>query len=328
LRVLPAEVGWRNLTQLDASGNLLESTRALQHCSRLRRLLLARNHLRKIEGLGGMHQLEELDVAYNLLGPTPGASLHMVGGCTRLRMICVAGNPFAESVFAVSRPRPHRQQLSDLIPSLELIDGQPLEEERPSGEVEEGSKDTAHSNNNNKNNNSNNNSNNDNRCRDRDDKEVLQRQSQRPRLGAMMTRSAGSLHSRREEIAGRPWELLRQAEGPRVLTYHHPTESWTRAVAAPTRNNQNNNNNNNNNNDNNTNNKNKNRQDRLTRSASASAGHLLTSPAAARSASAGHLLHTQQPRRFHLLRQQLLQPRPEATSQQQLQQQQKQQQQQ
>mmetsp|Transcript_47846 Transcript_47846/g.137798 ORF Transcript_47846/g.137798 Transcript_47846/m.137798 type:complete len:296 (+) Transcript_47846:73-960(+) len=121
----------RSLSRLDASRNALEVTDGVRHCCALRQLLLAHNRLRHVGHLDKLPKLEELDVSHNLLGPTPGASLHMVGACDRLRSVWISGNPLAELAN-------HRAQLVDLIPSLVLVDGtaahalEPISMARPS----------------------------------------------------------------------------------------------------------------------------------------------------------------------------------------------------
>eukprot|EP00439_Symbiodinium_sp_Y106_P052235 s451_g6.t9 len=143
LEQLEAFEGFSHVTILDASDNrhraqdtdstwLVSVARLSAHMPALRRLRLARNRLRRVERLGDLPKLQLLDVCENLLGPTPGAALHMIGNCSELRAIFVAGNPFVEIAEDL---RAYRYQLLDLVPSLRFIDGEAVGKARPGVEL-------------------------------------------------------------------------------------------------------------------------------------------------------------------------------------------------
>ncbi|OLP93981.1 BTB and MATH domain-containing protein 40 [Symbiodinium microadriaticum] len=133
LTTLPDLRGLSHVTILDASDNRLVSVARLSaQMPALRRLRLARNRLRRVERLGDLPKLQLLDVSENLLGPTPGAALHMIGNCSELRAIFVAGNPFVEIAEDL---RAYRYQLLDLVPSLRFIDGEAVGKARPGVEL-------------------------------------------------------------------------------------------------------------------------------------------------------------------------------------------------
>lgn len=116
LKELPVLEHLQQLRRIDASGNALKTSRGILYCSDLRQVLLSHNQLRRVEQLETLNHLEELDVSHNRLGPTTLAAMRAVAACSRLRVLLVAGNPFSST-------RAHHVQLTDLIPSLELIDG-------------------------------------------------------------------------------------------------------------------------------------------------------------------------------------------------------------
>jgi len=112
---LPVLQQLQSLRRIDASRNALKSSRGILYCTELVHVLLSHNQLRRIEQLETLQHLEELDVSHNCLGPTTLAAMRTVAACAHLRVLFVTGNPF-------SRERAHHVQLTDLIPSLELID--------------------------------------------------------------------------------------------------------------------------------------------------------------------------------------------------------------
>lgn len=123
LKQLPLLVHCRSLEVFNASDNFAISSRGLLYCTSLRRVLLRRNRLRHIEQMETLNKMEELDVSHNQLGPTPGAALRALGGCAALRVLNVAGNPFAKA--------DHRSQVRNFVPSLVMIDGHPVQRRLP-----------------------------------------------------------------------------------------------------------------------------------------------------------------------------------------------------
>ncbi|CAK9087584.1 BTB and MATH domain-containing protein 40 [Durusdinium trenchii] len=97
---------------------------------RLQSLRLQRNRLRRVDRLGDLLHLQFLDVSENLLGPSPGAALQMIGNCCKLTVICVAGNPFVDDTCLTFHTDieleqgDYRYQLIDLCPSLRMVDGE------------------------------------------------------------------------------------------------------------------------------------------------------------------------------------------------------------
>eukprot|EP00913_Durusdinium_trenchii_P003521 g3257.t1 len=89
--------------------------------------LCAQKREERVDRLGDLLHLQFLDVSENLLGPSPGAALQMIGNCCKLTVICVAGNPFVDDTCD------YRYQLIDLCPSLRMVDG----EETPEASFQE-----------------------------------------------------------------------------------------------------------------------------------------------------------------------------------------------
>eukprot|EP00435_Cladocopium_sp_Y103_P006012 s3710_g1.t3 len=122
LLTLPDLSGYGELTALDASENYLGSVARLAfHLPRLQCLRLQRNRLRRIERLGDLLHLQFLDVSENLLGPSPGAALQMIGNCRSetFRIAIQLESP------AIAKERgDYRYQLLDLCPSLRIVDGE------------------------------------------------------------------------------------------------------------------------------------------------------------------------------------------------------------
>lgn len=120
LKSLPLLEHNSNLTHFNASENLLTSSRGLVYCMSVRFLLLAHNRLKRVDQLETLQNLEELDVSHNRLGPTAQAAMRNVAACARLQVLRVKGNPFAEVAA-------HRAQLTNLIPSLLVVDDRKLQ---------------------------------------------------------------------------------------------------------------------------------------------------------------------------------------------------------
>jgi len=114
------------LTNLTASDNAVTSAGGLQFCTDLHRVDLRSNRLRRVDQLETLQLLEELDVSYNQLGPTLSAALSTVAFCRNLRVISVAGNPLA-------KVRAHRAEITNLIPSLLLVDDWKVKDPRNAG---------------------------------------------------------------------------------------------------------------------------------------------------------------------------------------------------
>lgn len=116
------------LTRLDASANCLSSSFGLAQFVGLRWLSLADNRLRCLEQVDALRSLEELDVSHNRLGPTPHAALRAAAACPQLRVLHVVGNPVSECAA-------HHVQLSEMIPSLHLVDGRLVQRTRTVGSL-------------------------------------------------------------------------------------------------------------------------------------------------------------------------------------------------
>jgi len=121
LKQIPVLSSLRCLTHFQASGNVLTSSRGLLFCVSLQCVVLSHNRLRRVEQFETLQKLEELDVSHNQLGPTALAALRTVAACSRLTIIRVRGNPFAAHAA-------YRMQLSDLIPSLALVDDRKVQQ--------------------------------------------------------------------------------------------------------------------------------------------------------------------------------------------------------
>eukprot|EP00929_Paragymnodinium_shiwhaense_P025657 TRINITY_DN15460_c0_g1_i2.p1 TRINITY_DN15460_c0_g1~~TRINITY_DN15460_c0_g1_i2.p1 ORF type:complete len:861 (+),score=186.32 TRINITY_DN15460_c0_g1_i2:75-2657(+) len=113
---LPALQRQRRLLRLDASRNLLKSSRGLLFCEALQHVSLANNYIRRVEQLETLKALDVLDVSNNELGPTALAALRPLSACSCLRELRVSGNPMS------SKGTAYRAQIANFIPSIVFVD--------------------------------------------------------------------------------------------------------------------------------------------------------------------------------------------------------------